>query len=106
MKGTNQTYHKLKIYCDDTQGLYKCEQWYTSISLQSKDLSDEISGIEKNEFKNIINVVAFPLHQNENISPRLYAFVTETWLCRSYNGHMCLPIISEQLLTKVTKQKS
>ena len=31
VKGTNKTYHKLKICCDDTQGLYKCGQWYTSI---------------------------------------------------------------------------
>ena len=49
----------------------------------------------------MINVVAIPLHQNENMSTALYAFVTETWLCRSCNGFMCLPIISKQLITKI-----
>ena len=70
------------------------------------DISDEISCIEKNELKKLTNVVAIPLFQNENMSAPLYAFVTETWLCRSCNGHMFLPIISKQLITKVTKQKS
>ena len=96
----------MKICCDDMQGTYKCGQWYTSISLQSLDVSQTSSGIEKNEMKKLINVVAIPLFQNEEMSRPLYAFVTETWLCRSCNGHMCLPIISEQLITKVTKQNS
>ena len=82
LKGTNQTYHKVKIYCDNMQGIYKCGQWYTSISLKSWNVSQENFGIEKDELKKLINVVDIPLHQNEDMSPPLYEFVTETCLCR------------------------
>ena len=97
----NQTYHKINICCHDMQGTYICGQWYSNISLQSLDKSDTNCIIDKNELKKLINVVAIPLHQNENMSTALYAFVTETWLCRSCNGFMCLPIISKQLTTKI-----
>ena len=49
----------------------------------------------------MINVVTIPLHQTENMSTALYAFVTKTWLCRSCNGFMSLPIISKHLTTKI-----
>ena len=58
LKNANQKYDKVKICCNDMQGTYKCGQWYTSISLPLKVVSDEKSGIEKNELKKLINVVA------------------------------------------------
>ena len=103
LKSKNQIYHKVIICCDDIQGIYKCGQWYTSISLQSWNVSQESYDVENYELKQLINIVAITLHKKENMSPPLYSFITETWLCRLCNGHMCLPIISQQLITTITK---
>ena len=62
---------------------------------------DTISKISTTEFEHLKNVITIPLIQNIDTDNPLYAFVTETWLCRSCNRNVCLPNIASELIIKL-----
>ena len=78
--------------------MYNNSQWYTYVFSQTLDVCDSLCSISIEDFKKLINVIVIPLLQNVDIDIPLYAFVTETWLCRSYNGIMCLPNIASEII--------
>ena len=101
VKINNDSYHKVSLQCNDDKGIYNNGQWYTYVTPQKLNVIETTSNISTTEFKHLTNVIAIPLIQNIVTDIPLYAFVTETWLCRSCNGNMCLPNIASELIIKL-----
>ena len=103
IKSGHKIYRKLNLTCDDDQGTYKEGQWFTAVSLEQANTDDDSCQILTNEFQNLTNVLGIPLLQNDSMDIPLYAFVSETWLCRSCNGFMCLPKIAPELIIELNQ---
>ena len=103
IKSGHEVHQKLKLTCDDDQGMYKNGQWFTNVSLQQANIDDVSCQISTNEFHNLTNVLGIPLLQNDSMNIPLYAFVSETWLYRSCNGVMCLPKIASELIIELNQ---
>ena len=100
-KNYNNSYQKVSIKYNNDKGIYNNGQWYTHVATPTIYSGKSLSQISFTEFQNLTNVIAIPFLQNVDTDNPLYAFVTETWLCRSCNGNMCLPNISSELIIKL-----
>ena len=103
VKNNNNSYHKVSIQCNDDNGICNNGQWYTHVTIQRVNVCNMLSRISTTEFENLTNVIAILILQNIDTDNPLYAFVTETWLCRSCNGNMCLPNIASELIKKLNE---
>ena len=101
IKCKSNSFQTVNIMCNDIKCMYNNGQWYTFVTSQTLDESDSLCSITTEDFKNITNVIAMPLLQNEDTQIPLYAFITETWLCRSCNGIMCLPNIASEIILEI-----
>ena len=101
IKCKSSSFQKVHIICDDNKGMYNNGQWYTYVTSQTLDVSEPLCSITTEDFKNVTNVIAIPLLRNVDSDIPLYAFVTETWLCRSCNGIMCLPNIAPEIILEI-----
>ena len=89
---------RISPQCDDNKGIYNNGQWYTYVTTNTFDGNHTLSNISTTEFEHWTNVIAIPLIEKNDTDNQLYAFVTETWLCRSCNGNMCLTNISSEII--------
>ena len=103
IKSGREVYQKLNLACDDDQGIYKEGQWFTNVSLEQANTDVGSCQVSANEFHNFTNVLGIPLLQNDSMNTQLYAFVSETWLCRSCNGVMCVPKIASELIIELNE---
>ena len=94
-------FYKVRIQCNDDKGIYHNGQWYTHVTTTIHSDDSSLSQISTTDFRNLTNVIALPLIENVDMNNSLYAFVTDTWLCRSWNGNMCLPTIASELILKI-----
>ena len=97
----NDCFYKVSIQCNDDGGMYHNGQWYTHVTTTMHNDNYSLSQISTTDFRNLTNVIALPLIENVDMNNSLYAFVTDTWLCRSCNGNMCLPTIASELILKI-----
>ena len=81
--------------------MYHNDQWYTHVTTTMHNKNSTLSQISTTDFRNLTNVIALPLIENVDMNNSLYAFVTDTWLCRSCNDNMCLPTIASELILKI-----
>ena len=102
IKNLNDIYYKVNIICDDTIGIYKCGQWYSSIKLQRFDILNDLYAFEKSALDLFINVVAVPMIYKDLTERTVYAFFTDSWLCCTCQGQMCTPTTSSSLISNLT----
>ena len=102
IKTSNDIYYKVNILCDDSIGMYKYGQWYSSIKLQPLDILNDLYSFDKSALDLFVNAVAVPMIYKDATGRTLYAFITDSWLCRTCQGQMCTPKLSSSLITKLT----
>ena len=82
--------------------MYKCGQWYSSIKLQPLDILNDLYAFDKSALDLFVNVVAVPMIYKDITERTVYAFFTDSWLCRTCQGQMCTPTISSSLISNLT----
>ena len=102
IKTSNDIYYKVNILCDDSIGMYKYGQWYSSIKLQPLDILNDLYAFDKSALDLFVNAVAVPMIYKDATGRTLYAFITDSWLCRTCQGQMCTPKLLLSLITKLT----
>ena len=102
IKNSNDIYYKVSIICDNTIGMYKCRQWYSSIKLQSLDILNDLCAFDKSALDLFVNVVPVPMIYKDITERTVYTFFTNSWLCRTCQGQMCTPTIPSSLISNLT----
>ena len=97
----NNVHHKYQVVCDDDNGTYKYGQWYTQISITRGTIFNESCTQQQEQCGEYISVIAIPLIFQNDEYDSLYAFVNEHWQCRTCNGSMYLPEISQELIRNI-----
>ena len=100
VKNAHKGYYKIDIVCNDDFGTHKCGQWYSVVTIDPLDVEHDQYNLCDNTIKKYVNVLAVPLVKPVDEDNNLYAFITDTWLCRNQHGLMCLPTMSTLLLNK------
>ena len=57
---------------------------------------------DKSALDLFVHAVAVPMIYKDATGRTLYAFITDSWLCRTCQGQMCTPKLSSSLITKLT----
>ena len=101
VKNANNDYYKIKITCDDVNGEYKCGQWYTRVSIKHELTMEVLCTQQQEQRLEYVSEIAIPRVIQNHDHNALYAFVNEHWQCRTCNGKMVLPIISQELIQSI-----
>ena len=64
---------------------------------------DELCTQQQYQRVEYISVIAIPLVLQNDDHNALYAFVNEHWQCRTCNGKIVLPKISQELIQSIMK---
>ena len=103
VKNANNDFHKIQIACDDNHGKYICGQWYTQISIKNEIIMEGVTTQQLTERVEYISVIAIPQVLQNHDHNAFYAFANEHWQCRTCNGKMALPKISQELIQSLIK---
>ena len=76
IKNFNGIYYEINIICDDSIGMYKCGQWYSSIRLQPLNILNDLYVFDKSALDLFVNAVVFPMIHKDTTGRTLYAFIT------------------------------